>query len=328
MQIKEDLRYTGVRSGIYTSNYKEDKEMDHEASPIIKEEAMTSASTGTVYRDIPAYRDVETPSASVHYAERRRFQAKPREFGGEGSWRTYRSHFDRVASLNQWGEERLEHLWISLTGAALSFVEGLPAEQTTSYERLCIAMDQRFGAERLAPIHKAELLSRKRTTGESLSALGQDIRRLASCAYPDFPLDALEEIAVERFLDALEKPETRLAIHQSNPRTLDEAIEKGLQMEAWQLAEDKKHGGSKVRLAVEDERLRMIKDLQTKMEELQTTRKEMSGTKCYNCGKLGHISRNCRLPRKKDDSREVTCYNCGKKGHYANKCQAPRSGNE
>ena len=96
----------------------------------------------------------------------------------------------------------MEHLWISLKGAALSFVKGLPDAQKTSYDRLCIDLDQRFGAERLVLIHKAELLAKKRTKGVSLSALGQNIRRQASCAYPEFPLDALEEISVEQFLDA------------------------------------------------------------------------------------------------------------------------------
>ena len=43
---------------------------------------------------------------------------------------------------------------------------------------------------------------------------------------------------IEKSLDALEKPEMRIAIHQSGPQTLEEAIEQGLQMEAWQIAED------------------------------------------------------------------------------------------
>jgi len=36
---------------------------------------------------------------------------------------------------------------------------------------------------------------------------------------------------------------------------------KGLQMEAWQIAEDKKQGVTKVSLAVDDEQLRIIKNL-------------------------------------------------------------------
>jgi len=55
--------------------------------------------------------DVRTPHA----------RAKPREYG-EGSWRSYQSHFERVASINQWEGEKLDHLWLNLTGAALGFV--------------------------------------------------------------------------------------------------------------------------------------------------------------------------------------------------------------
>ena len=167
-----------------------------------------------------------------------------------------------MASLNQWKEEKLDYLWINLTGTALGFVEGLPEAQKTSYDRLCIALDQRFGAERQAAMHKAEVLSKKRMEEEILSALGKDMRRLVSCAYPDFPLTVLEEIPIEKFLGAMKKQEMRLAILQSGHQTLEEPIQKGLQMEDWRIAEDKMHGVTKVRMAVKDEQLRIIKNLQ------------------------------------------------------------------
>lgn len=38
---------------------------------------------------------------------------------------------------------------------------------------------------------------------------------------------------------------------------------------------------------------------------------------CYNCGRGGHISRDCKEPKKE---REQCCYNCGKAGHMARDC--------
>lgn len=38
---------------------------------------------------------------------------------------------------------------------------------------------------------------------------------------------------------------------------------------------------------------------------------------CYNCHKSGHISRDCKEPKKE---REQLCYTCGKAGHMARDC--------
>nr|BAH09841.1 gag protein [Human immunodeficiency virus 1] len=36
--------------------------------------------------------------------------------------------------------------------------------------------------------------------------------------------------------------------------------------------------------------------------------------KCFNCGREGHLARNCRAPRKKG------CWKCGKEGHQMKEC--------
>nr|AAL34846.1 gag protein [Human immunodeficiency virus 1] len=43
--------------------------------------------------------------------------------------------------------------------------------------------------------------------------------------------------------------------------------------------------------------------------------------KCFNCGKEGHIARNCRAPRKKG------CWKCGKEGHQMKDCTNDRQAN-
>jgi len=45
--------------------------------------------------------------------------------------------------------------------------------------------------------------------------------------------------------------------------------------------------------------------------------------KCYACGKLGHISRDCTAPNGGPlNSAGKTCYRCGEAGHISRDCQS------
>nr|ABF00847.1 gag protein [Human immunodeficiency virus 1] len=57
---------------------------------------------------------------------------------------------------------------------------------------------------------------------------------------------------------------------------------------------------------------------QTNSANIMMQRSNFKGAKrtvkCFNCGKEGHIARNCRAPRKKG------CWKCGKEGHQMKDC--------
>ena len=43
--------------------------------------------------------------------------------------------------------------------------------------------------------------------------------------------------------------------------------------------------------------------------------------KCYACGKLGHISRDCTSPNgSAPNAAAKTCYRCGEAGHISREC--------
>ena len=51
---------------------------------------------------------------------------------------------------------------------------------------------------------------------------------------------------------------------------------------------------------------------------MDVNKKTTNGLKCYNCGKTGHISRDCK------EKKTVKCYNCNKEGHISRNCKEPR----
>ena len=227
-----------------------------------------------------------------------RINCKPQCYDGSYSWSQYRPQFLRAFALNKWPKQlRVDYLIFLLDGEALSYVEGLKPTRKQTFEALDEAMEDRFGEHQGTQVYRAELRNRVMQDGETYPALAQDICRLTRLAYPGLDWEPRGELAMENFTRAIIDPDIRLALYQRNPQSIVEAGSIATDLAAWKRAEK-----------VHQEEAEFRKNLKvnfgpTKICAVETT--EPEGTRpnagqrrrgpirCYNCGKMGHIAKNC-----------------------------------
>nr|WGG94565.1 gag protein [Human immunodeficiency virus 1] len=104
-----------------------------------------------------------------------------------------------------------------------------------------------------------------------------------------------------------------LLVQNANPdcKTILRALGPGATLEEMMTACQGVGGpGHKARVLAEA--MSQVNNAQVMMQ--RTNFKGRRIVKCFNCGKEGHIAKNCRAPRKKG------CWKCGKEGHQMKDC--------
>ena len=279
---------------------------------------------------------------------------KPATYDGSSSWLDYKCHFEACANVNGWNEEKKGlFLALSLRGQAQAVLGDLPTDRGQHYETLVRSLQERFSPPNQTDLYRVQLKERRQKPTETLSELGQSIRRLTNLAYPTAPGEVRETLAKDQFIDALIDSEIRIRIKQSRPVNLNEAISLAVELEAYNRVEkrDRELKGH-LRAAFVEEQTDIsdifnnsqlanwmksveenMKNITEELRELKVSNQRRpydnryrgkdtrsSGTKqdikCYECKKPGHIRRNCPLlnkRQKQSDDRQESVKRGGKR---------------
>ena len=265
---------------------------------------------------------------------------KAATYDGTGLWNDYLSHFESVCKLNEWTDaEKALYLAASLRGQAQGVLGNLPRDDRESYRTLVKALQDRFAPLNQTELYRAQLRERRQKPSESLPEMGQDIRRLVNLAYPTAPTDVREILATEQFLDGLYNSEMRLKIKQARPLNLNDAIQRAVELEAYNRAERQRTDNIRVmnkdstdtaNVSKIDQFMETVeknmRSLQKDMRDIkqwkfqsQSYRPQSQGSmtrqnnskpqdrskvrKCYNCGSDEHLKRNCPMPPKENSEK-------------------------
>lgn len=267
---------------------------------------------------------------------------KAATYDGNVSWSDYAAHFETCAEINGWSyTDKGLYLAVSLRGQAQG-VFGNLSERSKDYDSLVTALEERFAPPNQTELYRVQLRERRQKASETLSELGQDIRRLTNMAYPSAPADLKDTLAKEQFLDSLVSIDMRLRIKQARPTNLNDAIRHAVELEAFNRAEKAKlttqgligsadmapkeptekktmdPGLDRLQNTVD----RLAKQLQQMQGEMRQSRRERSDNSsygkgnndrkyqndnraCFNCGSKFHLRRNCpKLDRKPGENKK------------------------
>lgn len=256
--------------------------------------------------------DIERPGAVV-----REIGAvpklKPPTFDGKSSFVIFRLQFEAAAEKNRWdNEDKATALMLALRGEASEVLKTLPSAAHKNYDLILATLQRRYGEEHKQDLFRIELRNRKQKPGESLQQLAADIERLAHQSYPTYPAEYLEGMMIEVFTGAVRDPDIQKALLLAQKHVYTEAVACAMAHEAAALSTGKtvtKIRRVDVQPAVAEEKDGVHETLKEVLKVMQAIQdgKQSSGGKqnskgrprCFNCGTIGHLSRDCRKRRQR-----------------------------
>lgn len=235
---------------------------------------------------------------------------KTPQFEGTGDIEYFIQQFNSVAEANEWEPEaKFLHLREALREGARD------CGRAGTIDGIFTALRARYG---LSPKEaRLQLNTLKKRFQTSLQEHATEVQRLTEVAHGELPPQYRDTLALEAFSSSLGNAYLQRHLLAMNVRDMDSAVRAG--NEFLQVKVGRPEDRSSVRLLEEelDQQVQPVKtaeaetttltkallQLTTQMEKIQsqlntsqrTARRNStrSGSKCWGCGKEGHLQRNC-----------------------------------
>ena len=246
-------------------------------------------------------------------------------YDGRSTWEAYRTQLEMLARVNGWNEtEKATYLAVSLKGPALTVLSNIPRDNLYNYSSLITALEARFGCAHQAELHRIKLKNRTRKREESLAELAEEMERLARLAYPEAPPEMLELLAKDQFIDALADGDMRLRMRQSRPKSLREALQTALELEAFQLASQQRAKPVRSVLVEDREEKTAVNSVkQVSCDDIKQCLQECLEDCFHGKESQGRQRRSAGGPQTKRRVIKGNCWSCGKPGHMQQDCPEP-----
>ena len=229
--------------------------------------------------------------------------------------RSWFKHYEVCALANGWyDQKKLLHLPTLIKGHSWAIYDSLQEGDLDTYEHLKDAILKCLcpytEEDRVVP--RKCLSQRHLCEGESVDELARDIEKLLEQASPGLPNKVKNSELRFHLINSLpERVSLQLKVQPkvSYAETIVKARELCLIYERTEGPECINQVQSK-----QEETIQTISEQLTALNT-STTKSNSGVTRCFTCGKPGHIARNCRTR-----AQRIECFNCGGQGHVACNC--------
>ena len=249
----------------------------------------------------------------------------PDAFDGKIPWPQYLTHFETVGDLNGWNDhERAQYLAVSLCGEACQVIQLLEPRVRYNYRLLIEAMNRRFYPNHSESLYRTQLRTTVREPKQSLPALAQSIRALASQAYPSADNQLLDSLCCDHFIEALQDRDMKMQLISGNSDRFDDIVSQAIKYEAWSQAHRAETGKRFMYNVHADNSSKIEAECnQSKIDcnALQNECFRLSAELGILKGKLTQLQYQLNdLINKPDHKKQIKCYYCHVAGHIKPKC--------